>query len=333
MTLVISGFTVDVMIDVAVDPWFCLVCCLEFNLENVPLFTRCDNSELININYSSSMRFLESFPNVEIVNDESSKFTNISSNDASFELASKSCSKYYTIKEVELLNISNNFNIFHHSNIKGLESKLDNLNEFLSGISYKIDVIALTETSEIEDTGFLSNVEMDEYQKFHTASKSSKGVTAIYVNKNFATIERLDLNINSLEYKSMWIEIKNKMSKNIIIASIYRHPHNNFTEFFQYLENCLSVVVSENKELYMRGDFNFDLLKIDWDHITQQFFNLLCSYRFLPLVLEPTGLTDNTATVIDNIFSNNIQDSIVSGNVLLALSEHFSQFSSIKREG
>ena len=50
---------------------------------------------------------------------------------------------------------------------------------------------------------------------------------------------------------SMWIEIKNKMSKNIIIASIYRHPHNNFTEFFQYLENCLSVVVRENKELYV----------------------------------------------------------------------------------
>ena len=50
------------------------------------------------------------------------------------------------------------------------------------------------------------------------------GGDAIYVNKNAATIERLDLNINSLEYESTWIEIKNKMSKNIIIASIYRHP-------------------------------------------------------------------------------------------------------------
>ena len=35
-----------------------------------------------------------------------------------------------------------------------------------------MDVIALTETSEKEDTEFLSNVEMGEYQKFHTASKS-----------------------------------------------------------------------------------------------------------------------------------------------------------------
>ena len=151
MTLVISGFTVDAMLflilntntKTGLDPLFCLVCCLQFNLENVP-FTRCDNSELSNINYSNSMRFLESLPNVEIVN-EARKFKNISSNDASFELPSKSSAKYYMFRELQLLNISSNFNIFH------------------------------TETSEKEDTGFLSNVEMDGYQKFHTASKSSKG--------------------------------------------------------------------------------------------------------------------------------------------------------------
>ena len=43
-------------------------------------------------------------------------------------------------------------------------------------------------------------------------------------------------------------------------------------------------------------------------------------------------MTENTATIIDNIFSNNIQDDIISGNILLTLSEHFSQFVSVKRE-
>ena len=145
-------------------------------------------------------------------------------------------------------------------------------------------------------------------------------------------IERTDLNSNSPEYESTWIEIKNKRSKNIIIASIYKHPHNNFRDFFQYLEKCLNVVAKENKELYICGDFNFDLLKIDSDHSTQHFFNLLCSFGLLPHVLQPTRVTDNTATVIDNIFSNNTQDNIVSGNMLLSLSEHFSQFLSITRE-
>ena len=98
----------------------------------------------------------------------------------------------------------------------------------MSGIYHKIDVLALTETSEEEDTGFLSNDELVDFQKLHTASKSTKVGTAIYANKNFDTIERTDVNINSLEYESAWIEIKNKRSKNIIMASIYRHPHNNF---------------------------------------------------------------------------------------------------------
>ena len=54
---------------------------------------------------------------------------------------------------------------------------------------------------------------------------------------------------------------------------------------------------------------------------------MVCSH-----ILQPTIVTENTATVIDNIFSNNLQDDIVSGNLLLNLSEHFSQFISVNRE-
>ena len=110
-----------------------------------------------------------------------------------------------------------------------------------------------------------------------------------------------------------------------------RHPHNNCLEFLQYLEKCLTTLAKENKEVYICGDFNFDLLKVDVDQFTQHFFNLLCSYGFLPRILQPTRVTANTATVIDNIFSNNIQDEITSGNVL-SLSDHFSQIISVKRE-
>ena len=205
--------------------WYCLVCVLKYNMNNVP-FTRCDNSELNNINISNSMRFLESLPNVEVVN-EATQFSNVSSNEASVKTPFKSSSNYHSVEDFKLLNISKHFNIFH-TNINALESKLDNLYEFISGTSNKIDIVALTETSEKEDIGFLMDVEIDGYQKFNTASKSSKGGTAIYVNKYFDSFERIDLNINSLECESIWIEIKNKRSKNIVIASIYRHPHNNW---------------------------------------------------------------------------------------------------------
>ena len=67
----------------------------------------------------------------------------------------------------------------------------------MSGTSNKIDIVALTETSEKEDIGFIGNVEIDGYQKFNTASNSSKGGTAIYVNKYFDSFERIDLSRSS----------------------------------------------------------------------------------------------------------------------------------------
>ena len=174
--------------------------------------------------------------------------------------------QYYSVNEYQLLNNLGNLNIFH-TNINGLGSKIDNLYEFVSTTSNKMDILAISETSEKEKIGFLTNVEIEGYDLFHTASKISKGGTSIYANKDFESLERTDLKINNPEFESMWIEIKNKKSKNIVIGCLYRHPHNNHVEFFQYLDGCLDKLAKENKELYLCGDFNFDLLKIDTDSL------------------------------------------------------------------
>ena len=153
----------------------------------------------------------------------------------------------------------------------------------------------------------------------------------MYVNENVNSIERIDLNILHDEFEGTWVEIKNKHSKNIICGCIYRHPHNNFKEFFQNLEMCLSKLNKENKEIFLAGDFNFDLLKTETDTNTQNFYDLMCSYGTLPQIIQPTRVTPNTATIIDNIFTNNITDDIICGNILLTFSEHLSQFVSVNR--
>ena len=67
--------------------------------------------------------------------------------------------------------------------------------------------------------------------------------------------------------------------------------------------------------MYICGDFYFDLLKIDMYNFTQHFFNLHCSYGFLPHMIQLTRVTENTATIIDNIFSNNIQDDVIDDDI------------------
>ena len=84
---------------------------------------------------------------------------------------------------------------------------------------------------------------------------------------------------------------------------------------------------------YICGDFNIDLLKVDEINNYQLYYNLICSFGFLPLIIQPTRVVDNqTPSLIDNIFCNNLSDEIISGNIYLTLSEHFCQFATTKRE-
>ena len=50
-----------------------------------------------------------------------------------------------------------------------------------------------------------------------------------------------------------------------------------------------------------------------------------------PFILLPKRITDNSATIVDNIFSNNSTNNILSGNVVTDMSDHFAQFISIQR--
>ena len=97
----------------------------------------------------------------------------------------------------------------------------------------------------------------------------------------------------------------------------------------------MRTLTKENKEVYVCGDFNFYLLKLENIQVCQDFYNLLCSYGFLPKIIQPSRITEyhtSNYLTLDNIFSNNLSDEIKSGNIFLTLSEHLSQSVSVSRE-
>ena len=117
---------------------------------------------------------------------------------------------------------------------------------------------------------------------FSTSSRSSKGETTIYVKDNLPNIERNDLKIQDDEFEAVWDEIIIKGGKNKMCGCIDRYPHQNMVAFNQYLDNCLKILNNENKEIYLCGDFNIDLLKIETIGLYQVNYNLLCSFGLLP---------------------------------------------------
>ena len=171
-------------------------------------------------------------------------------------------SKYHRVSEFQKLDIANDFNIYH-SNANGLESKFDTLHNFVMGSNSLMDVIAITETSENFENSFITNVSIEGFKLFSTTTLSPKGGTALYMNEKFDAFERQDLRISNEEFQGVWAEIKNTNSKNIVCGCIYRHPRDDMNQFFNYMESTLKKLSDENKEIYICGDFNIDLLKIN----------------------------------------------------------------------
>lgn len=49
------------------------------------------------------------------------------------------------------------------------------------------------------------------------------------------------------------------------------------------------------------------------------------SFSMLPVIDKPTRVYGTSATLIDNIFTNNLENNIVGGNIVTDITDHFSQ--------
>ena len=200
--------------------------------------------------FDKKLLFLVSYtkPSLEIVHQTSS-FSKYNLPDVD-DIPVLTTSKYHSVADFHKLEKQSNFNIFH-CNINGLEGKFENLHQFLGEGKTAMDVIAITETTEDKDLSFIKNVKIDGYKLRKTASLTMKGGTALYVNESYDSIERLDLNIQNIDFESTWIEIKNSNSKNIVCGCVYRHPRQNSSSFLEYMDSTLCKLAKENKELYI----------------------------------------------------------------------------------
>ena len=73
------------------------------------------------------------------------------------------------------------------------------------------------------------------------------------------------------------------------------------------------------------GDFNLNLLNCSDHQPTDDFVNTFLAYGHRPLIDKPTRITPHSATLIDNIFTNNDQD-ITAGIMYVDITDHLPLF-------
>ena len=144
---------------------------------------------------------------------------------------------------------------------------------------------------------------------------------------------RPDLGKDSTNFEAVWVEVENRNGKNYLLCCLYRHPSSDLDNFNEHLHEVLSIPAVSNKQVFILGDFNVNLLNYNSHTETTNYVNFLFSKQFLPYIVHPSRVSENSSTLIDNIFSNLSDNETVSGNNLTHITNHFPQFLIVKHAG
>lgn len=105
----------------------------------------------------------------------------------------------------------------------------------------------------------------------------------MYVSRKFEYKIRDDLTKFDKEtYESLFIELQFQNTKNKIIGIIYRPPNNKFNKFEENLTQILECLNKENKDVYIIGDFNLNILKIHDSDYVNDFITQMYKSSFFP---------------------------------------------------
>ena len=243
-------------------------------------------------------------------------------------------SKYFDISDFSKLNITStdkHFSIFH-VNTRSLCKIFDQLQSVLSSVGLVFDLIGITETKQQTEKDFITNVDIDDYHLYTQPSKGAAGGVAIYANNKLNHFRREDLDTVNDEFESIWIEIRNNKGKNFLCGCAYRHSNSDISNFIDYVESTFTKFNKDKYNVFLMGDFNIDLLQYDSHSYTNDFVNSMISlFFFRPYILQPSRVTDHSATIIDNIFSNITDFETLSGNITALVADHFALFLLIKK--
>ncbi len=294
------------------------------------------NDEIISLPFNhitnENEYFLHLYRFFEHENLRKNRFENLAFNPNIFEIDSNEigCNSQCSYYTEDILNQVNNKYVNNMSmlnaNIRSLYKNVDAFKDFICTSQINFEIIGLVETW-LQD-------KPQEYLKlpgynleFQNRAGKKGGGVCLYIKDNVNYHVRNDFQqIKHPEYvESVFIEIERPYSKNVVIGNVYRPPGQDINEFNDFIDKILTNATKNPKIVYLMGDFNINLLNEDIHSLTNDFVNIILSHSLYPSITKPTRITSNTATLIDNIFTNSTAEQ-TSGIIMTDLSDHLPVF-------
>ena len=212
-------------------------------------------------------------------------------------------------------------------NIGSVPKHLDSfVDQCLAPLGYQFDVIGFCETKLTDDIEHLYDIPSYTRQS-NSLSRHSGGVS-LYINNKYNSFLCRDLTVKEEFIETLFVEIYHYI-RNIVVGVIYRRPNTNLGNFYETLNNLVSVVSNESKTCYLMGDFNIDLLRWETDINVSEYLAVFHSKLFLNVINKPTRVTASSASLIDHIWSDNITSNIRNGILHTRISDNFPSYLSM----
>lgn len=211
---------------------------------------------------------------------------------------------YIDIDETTTLALSSDDLILTQWNIRGLISKQHSISRILGKCfdDKSIDVVMLAETWLTDQTANLLDIPGYVYEGKHRQTRKGGGV-GFLINESIRYKTRRDIVIDCEVMEYIIIEVKLR-NRNVLVASIYRPPNTNQTQFISEYNTLVKRLKQEtSKELVIGLDHNMDLMKCHLNAATQRFVDVNLNENLSITITKPTRITKTTATLLDNIIS------------------------------
>lgn len=203
-----------------------------------------------------------------------------------------------------------------HLNIWSLRRKIDQVTVLLHDRPF--DMFALSETyltCNVDD----SELSVDGYTFYRRDRGSRGGGVALYV-ANDLTHELCTTINDHVNIEAMWVKVNVPYHKPIFVCTVYRPPSADDV----YFENMLQTfenVISDDNDVVIVGDFNFDYV-IDETLANNQAHYIELLLNCSQLIQVPTRVTPTTSSTIDLIYSSVPDHHSESGTINCTMSDH-----------
>ena len=211
-------------------------------------------------------------------------------------------------------------------NIDGNQTNFDNFATQLLSIQHQFSAIGLAETNTDPVNGNMyqlngySSIYQSRFVCQSNNKQKSKGSGVCLYLCNALNLNKMnDISLCKEHIETLFVTITN-MPEPIVVGVIYRPPNSSLTDFNNEYEEILRKL--DGKKAYLLGDFNVNILNISTPQ-EESFEEIIYTRGFIPTISIPTHQMPNCSkTCIDNIHTNDIDGSTLTGVILDKLSHH-----------